>query len=156
MQDVAYLASLCTTGRRLPTRAKKMSELFLTLDERIQLEVQQLMIKKDVQLGMALRACQAAPSNIIGAERIIDALIVVFGRTGAISILQQADYYRRLFACAERLAQPKKNRLRLALRLLEHLEALFGSNEELQTLLETIQDRLGNRPSWPQTAAVCV
>ena len=157
VQDVACLAGLCNAGRRLPTRARLLTRTFSTLDEQDRRLVRLQMIKHDVPRSMALRACQVAPSSLKGSNRIIQSLIVIFGKDEAIAILHEVDYYRRLFACAERFAQPKKNRLNSAQQLCEHLAALFGPDPETSRLLAELQSKIGDSTASraPQYAVLC-
>ena len=157
VQDVACLAGLCNAGRRLPTRARLLTRTFSTLDEQDRRLVRLQLIKHDVPRGMALRACQVAPSSLKGANRIVHALIVIFGKDETITVLREVNYYHRLFACAERFAQPKKNRLRSAQQLCEHLAALFGPNPALSELLVDLQQKIGDGTAsrTPQYVAIC-
>ena len=156
VQHITCLIDMCNIGRRMPTRARQLAKAFAMLDEQDKPRVRLQMIERDVPTRMALRACQAAPSSLRGANRIVHALIAIFGKAEAIAILQEIGYDRRLFTCAERFSRPKKNRLKAAQQLCEHLVALFGPDPATSRLLAELQSKLnGTTSGTPQSIAVC-
>lgn len=125
----------------MPTQAQRLVAAAASLDETGRAQLRAHIFELGLPARMARRACQAAPSSLLGAVRIIDALEKVLGKEATIAVLREAEYDRRLMACAERFIQPKKNRLEAAAQLCEHLRDIFGGNPELDGLLDEVRQR---------------
>lgn len=155
VEEVMALAKDCAFSRRMPTKAQHLLSAAASLDGRGRSQLRAFMLDSyDLPLSarMACRACQAAPSSLKGATRIITAMESLLDKETTIAILREADYERRLMACAKRFSQPKKNRLADAIALLEHLHGLFGFDPERDQLLDAVQHKIAQQAQVSQLA----
>ena len=111
----------------MPNHIEKLASVIRQLDGQSLEQLQWVLVSRGLAARMAGRAAQAAPSSIIGANRIIDSMVTIFGREHTISILRKAGYDCRVAACARRFAtKSRQNRLGKAQELYRHLNDLFG------------------------------
>jgi hypothetical protein len=127
-QYIFELAQHCTVGGRLPTRLVRLADAVEEHGEGIRSKVEAILLDEGRLLRIAHRAAQAAPGNVLGAERIIGSMERLVGRDVALAHLEQADYVPRLLALAERFARPQKDQLGKSLALLGHLINIYGES----------------------------
>lgn len=149
---VKALAEQYSYRRRMPKWAQQLALDASSLSEVDRAKLQTFMFELGLPARMARRACQAAPSCLKGAIRIIDAMESLLGKETTIAVLREAEYDRRLAAHATRIAGPKKNQLLKAVLLLEHIRDVFGATLELDEQIDSIRRRANERTMLQQPA----
>lgn len=142
LHEAYRLAEKCQFNRRMPAHASRLAEAASQLDDNARLQLSQFMLDADLPYRMAWRACQAAPSSLIGAERIIDALVTVIGREKTLIVLREIEYDRRICTCIRKFASSKKRRFKAALDLCAHLQNIFGDCAEVQAATAAVRQNM--------------
>lgn len=157
VQDVMVLAKQCSFCRRLPRRLQEVADAAAQLSERDRERLSEILFETHIPFRWAHRACQAAPSSLLGATRIISAMEAILGKEATIGALFTVDYHTRLLAVADRFSRPKKNRLSDAVLLFEHVREVGGLSpehrEQLAELKRKLREQTTNRPDYAVTHA---
>lgn len=126
MQHALELAHRCSHGGRLPTRLVSLADLVEAHGEALRSKVETILLQEGHLPRIARRAAQAAPSNVLGAERIISAMERLVGRELAFAYLEEEGYVRHLLDRAESFA--RKGQSAKTQTLLIHLSMQYGDS----------------------------
>jgi hypothetical protein len=140
MQDIIRKAQVCSIANRMPSKLEELAADIGQLDKHSLEQLQWCLVSRGLAGRMARRAAQAAPSNVIGANRIINSMFVIFGRESTVNILREVEYDRHVAACARRFATKfRQSRLGKAQELHSHLRDLFGDGPHIHELGEIVR-----------------
>ena len=140
LQGIIRRAEICSTANRMPNQIEWLVIDGRQLDEYCLEQLRRVLVSRGLAERMARRAAQAAPSSVVGANRIIDSMVVMFGQGHTLRLLRAVEYDRRVAACARRFAtKARPGRLKKAKDLYEHLSNLFGGEPHIKDLGEIIR-----------------
>jgi hypothetical protein len=138
LQDLIRQAQICSFSNRMPGKAERLANEAARLDDDELKQLRTAMIANGLHERMARRAGQAAPSSVVGANRIINSMTVIFGLSSTLEILREVEYDRRMASCVRRFVASSKDRIDKAQELYEHLLDLFGNSALVQELSEMV------------------
>ncbi|HEY5550149.1 MAG TPA: hypothetical protein VIK37_03070, partial [Candidatus Saccharimonadales bacterium] len=129
VQKVVRHAETCAFRNQLPKRITELVERFDELTHTQRCRARSKMKRLQLHERMARRATEIASVNIGSAERVIEAMIRIFGREATIAYLMEHNYTTKLLHRSERHKKHGDHRNAEILRA--HVAHYFGEGELL-------------------------